>query len=136
MPTDKKGRKFILVEIHPVVHKYLYDLADDTGASPSKIMRLCIDRALPEIEALLRSDEPEPFDTLRGRHSKPIDGDEPMTYIPRKRFAPPIDRDTIDRLLAGVPIKVVESDDEPFVQLYLEMENERRLLPSKRRRRG
>ena len=49
-----KPRKFVRTELHPDAEEYLKDLAEDIGVEPAYIVRLCIARALPEVEAVLR----------------------------------------------------------------------------------
>lgn len=49
-----KRRGYCRTEFHPDAEEYLKDLADDIGAQVAYVIRLCVQRALPEVEAELR----------------------------------------------------------------------------------
>lgn len=59
-----KPRKYCRTEFHPVAEAYLKDLADDVGEEVGYIIRLCVAKSLPEIEAALRSGE-RPADEMK-----------------------------------------------------------------------
>lgn len=65
-----KPRKYCRTEFHPDAEEYLKDLADDVGVEVAYIIRLCVKKSLPEIEATLRSGE-LPHDELK-KPSKPL----------------------------------------------------------------
>lgn len=50
-------RKYCRTEFHPDAEEYLKSLADDVGVEVGYIIRLCVGRSLPEIEAILRTGE-------------------------------------------------------------------------------
>lgn len=112
-------RAFVNTEFHPAIKQYLVDLGDDTGVSPPKIVRLCVERALPEIEALLRSGEDPPDRLNRARAGKPVKEEEPMKYKP---LPPPLPPPAIVGVLTGeavpgISLEFVNHGDEPAEEI-------------------
>lgn len=113
-------RTSVMIELHPAIKQYLGELADDTGFTVPKIIRLCMERALPEVEALVRTTEHELPDRLsRARAGKNVYEDEKV-YKPRlpSWMEPPLPTPAIVGVLtgqaaAGISLEFVNHGDTP-----------------------
>ena len=64
MPRKAGTKSVISIEMNRQIRAYLDNLADDTGVSAGRAVRMCIERSLSDVESILRSNEELPPDRV------------------------------------------------------------------------